>query len=107
MARSNVQESELVGARFVIGDRGGDRIAGIAQIDEVDAFDDAAVFDVEAGNHADLEHLGRRLSLMQERERRRRVKPAVVKRAAGNCAFELLRARLEQRPHIGERSKPP
>ncbi len=32
------------------------RIAGIAQIDEIDALDDAAVLHVETGNDADLEH---------------------------------------------------
>ena len=33
-----------------------DRIAGVAQADEVDALDDAAVFDVETGNDASGEH---------------------------------------------------
>ena len=33
-----------------------DRIAGIAQVDEVHALDDAAVLHVEAGDEADLEH---------------------------------------------------
>ena len=42
--------------RRVIGDRRLDGIAGIAQVDEIDAFDDAAVLDVEAGDHAGLEH---------------------------------------------------
>src|SRR5678816_1152041 len=32
-------------------------IAGVAQVDEVHALDDAAVLHVEAGNDADLEHL--------------------------------------------------
>ena len=56
MARGDVEEGELVGAGFVIGDRRLDRIAGIAQIDEIDAFDDAAVLDVEARNDAHFEH---------------------------------------------------
>ena len=55
VARRDVEEGQLVGARRVIGDRGLDRIAGIAQVDEVDALDDAAVLHVEAGNDADLE----------------------------------------------------
>ena len=50
------RKRELVGAGRVIGDRRFDRIAGVAQIDEVDALDDAAVLHVEAGNDADLEH---------------------------------------------------
>ena len=52
----DVEEAELVGAGGVIGDRRFDGIAGVAQIDEVDALDHAAVLDVEAGDHADLEH---------------------------------------------------
>ena len=33
-----------------------DRIAGIAQVDELDPFDDAAILYIETGNDADLEH---------------------------------------------------
>ena len=57
VACGDIEKSELVGAGFVIGDGRGDRVAGIAQVDEIDAFDDAAVFHVEAGNDADLEHV--------------------------------------------------
>jgi len=46
----DVEEAQLVGTRRVVGDRGLDRIARVAQVDEVDALDDAAVLDVEAGN---------------------------------------------------------
>ena len=56
VARGDVEERQLVGAGIVVGDRGGDRIAGVAQIDEIDAFDDPAVFHVKTGNDADLEH---------------------------------------------------
>ena len=51
------RKHQLVGAGRVIGDGRFDRIAGVAQIDEIDALDDAAVLDVQAGNDADLEHL--------------------------------------------------
>ena len=57
VAGGDVEEGELVGAGRVIGDRRLDRIAGVAQIDELDALDDAAVLDVEAGDDADLEHI--------------------------------------------------
>ena len=56
VARGDVEEAQLVGAGRVIGDGRFDRIAGVAQIDEIDALDDAAVFHVEAGNDADFEH---------------------------------------------------
>jgi hypothetical protein len=48
VACGDVEKAQFVGAGGVIGDRGFDRIAGIAQIDELDALDDAAVFDIEA-----------------------------------------------------------
>jgi hypothetical protein len=57
VACGDVEEGELVRSRLVIGDRGRDRIAGIAQIDKIDALDDPAVLHVEAGNDADLEHV--------------------------------------------------
>ena len=63
VAGGDVEEAELVGAGRVIGDGRFHRIAGVAQIDEIDALDHAAVFHVEAGNDADLEHgSGRRLA---------------------------------------------
>src|SRR5690606_30535250 len=46
---------QLVRARRVIGNRRFHRIAGVAQINEIDALDDTAVLDVEAGDDADLE----------------------------------------------------
>ena len=55
VARRDVEEAELVGARLVIGVRLLDRVARIDQVDEVDALDDTAVLDVEAGNDADFE----------------------------------------------------
>ena len=56
MARGDVEEAELVRARRVIEHRLLDRIARIAQIDEIDALDDAPVLHVEAGNDADFQH---------------------------------------------------
>ena len=47
---------QLVGTGAVINARLLDRIAGIDEVYEVDALDDAAVFHVEAGNDADLQH---------------------------------------------------
>ncbi len=49
-AGGDVEEAELIGARRVIGDGGFDGIAGIDEIDELHALDDAAVLDVEAGD---------------------------------------------------------
>ena len=68
VARRDVEKAEFVRARLVVGDRALHGISGVAQIDEVDALDDAAVLHVEAGNDAGLEHysaaVGRAGSLM-------------------------------------------
>ena len=56
VARGDVEEAELVGAGRVIGARRSTGIAGVAQVDGIDALDDPAVLDVEAGDDADLEH---------------------------------------------------
>ena len=52
----DVEEAQFVGAGGVIGDRRLDGIAGVAQVDEIDALDHPAVLDVETGDDADLEH---------------------------------------------------
>ena len=52
----DVEEGELVGALLVVARGDLHRIAGIAQLDEVDALDDAAGGHVEAGNDAFREH---------------------------------------------------
>src|SRR6185312_7490766 len=56
VACGDVEEGEFVRAGGIVGDRGLHRIAGVAQVDEVDAFDDAAVLYVQAGDDADFEH---------------------------------------------------
>ena len=56
--RGDVEEGELVGALLVVARGDLDRVAGVAQLDEVDALDDAAGGDVEAGNDAFGEHVG-------------------------------------------------
>ena len=104
VAGCDVEKAKLVGAGRVIGDRRLHRIAGVAQIDEIDALDHAAVFDVEAGNDADLEHSGRPCRA-DEAERFRRIEPPVVERAAGDCAFELLRVWLKQRLDVVDGSQ--
>src|SRR5712671_2210251 len=52
----NIEKAQLIGAGGVIGDRRFHGIAGVAQIDKVDALDDPAVLDVETGDHADFKH---------------------------------------------------
>src|SRR5690606_37143236 len=48
----DAEEGQLVRALLVIASRDLDRIAGVAQLEEVDPFDDAPIGHVEAGNDA-------------------------------------------------------
>ena len=52
----DVEEGHLVGALLVVAAGDLDRIAGIAQIDEVGSLDDPARRDIETGNDALGEH---------------------------------------------------
>ena len=52
----DVEEDQLVGALGVVGQRGLDRIAGVAQVEELHALDHAAVLDVQARDDALGEH---------------------------------------------------
>ena len=56
VAGRDVEEAQLVGAGLIVGRGRLDGIAGVLEVDEVDALDDAPVLDVEAGDEADLEH---------------------------------------------------
>ena len=48
--RGDVEEDQLVGALGVVAGGQLDRVAGVAQVDEVDALHDPAGVDVEAGD---------------------------------------------------------
>ena len=56
VARSDVEKTEFVCAFAIVDARLLDGIAGIGQIDKVDALDDASVLDVEARDDAHLQH---------------------------------------------------
>src|SRR5205807_1620231 len=56
VAGGDVQKTEFIGALSVVARRDFDWIAGVAQPFEVDALDDASVFDIQAGNEALGEH---------------------------------------------------
>ena len=61
--RGNVEEGEFVGALLVVARGDFDRITGVAQFDEVDAFDNAPSGHVQAWNDSFREHVhGRRES---------------------------------------------
>ena len=51
-ARADVEKGEFVGALFIVAPGDLDRVARVAQVDEVDALDHTSVGDVEAGNDA-------------------------------------------------------
>ena len=52
----DIEKAELIGAGSIISDRAFDGIAGIAQIDEIDALNDASVLHVEARDDARFKH---------------------------------------------------
>ena len=52
----DVEEDELVGAELRVTGRELDRLAHLAEVDEVHALDDASSLDVEAGDYALLDH---------------------------------------------------
>ena len=54
----DVEKAQLVRAGGIVGARGLHRVAGVDQIDEVDALDHAAIGHVETGYDAGLEHGG-------------------------------------------------
>jgi hypothetical protein len=90
-AGGDVQKGEFVGALLVVAAGDLNRIAGIAQIDEIDALDDAAGGDVQAGNDAFGEaqvSSGRRL--VAQALRRGEVQRAFVDGAAGDGAHDAL-----------------
>jgi hypothetical protein len=49
-SRGDVQEGDLIGTFLIVAARDLDWIAGIADIDELDAFDHAPGIDVETGD---------------------------------------------------------
>ena len=56
MRRRDVEKAEFVGAGRIIEPRLFDRIAGVAQRQEVDALHHATILDVEARDDAAREH---------------------------------------------------
>jgi hypothetical protein len=55
VAGGDVEEGQLVGAGCVIGDGRLNGVAGIDEVDEIDALYDAAAGNVEAGNDTGLQ----------------------------------------------------
>jgi len=56
VAGADVEEHQLVGAVLLVAPRDLDGVAGVAQLEEVDALDDAAAVDVETGDDSFGEH---------------------------------------------------
>ena len=56
MRGGDVQETEFIGSFAIVDRCHFDRISRIAQVHKAHAFDDATVFDIEAGNNAFGQH---------------------------------------------------
>lgn len=57
--RFDVQKTQLIRARRIIGPRAFDRITCIHQIDKVHAFDHTAIGDIQTGDNAGFQHMVR------------------------------------------------
>jgi hypothetical protein len=77
VAGGDVEPAELIGALLGIAQGRLDRLAAVAQVDELDALDDAAARDIETGNDASAQH--QRPS--QARNRRSNWRPASEERS--------------------------
>ncbi len=56
MRGMDVEETQLIRPRRIIGPRGIDRIARIPQVNKIDALHHAAIGHVQTGDDAGLEH---------------------------------------------------
>ena len=76
MRRGNIKEAQLVGTCRIIGLRLFDRIASIAQIDEIDALDHAPIGDIKAWNDTNADgHWETPINLVIARRQSRRGNP--------------------------------
>jgi hypothetical protein len=102
----DVEEGQLVGALLVVAAGDFHRVAGIAQLGEVDAFDDAAGGHVEAGDDAFGEHDSSSSSIRSPlsssaRSAPRQVDGAFVDRTAADHAFDAFVLHGAQGFHVG------
>src|SRR5574340_48665 len=104
--RGDVEEGQLVGTLVVVARRDLDRIARVAQLDEIDALDDPAAGDVQArddafGEHRQLKRRVRRRAVARRRSLARCAQgfgAAVNRYRAGNqSGGRLLRERSDGR----------
>ena len=72
MSGVDVEKTQLIRPRRIIGPRGFHRIARIAQADEIHALDHAAIGDIKAGDQAGFQHLE---TLVRETGRRKGAHP--------------------------------
>ena len=82
----DVEEDDLVGALVLVADRELHRVAGVADVHELHALDDAALVHVEAGDHASQQHQASASWRLADAE------AALVERLAGDHAGEVQQA---------------
>ena len=82
MAGGNIEEAQFVGPGRIIGTGLFDRIAGIAQVDEVDALDHPAIGNIETGNDTDAD--GHGSAPVGHGDRGGKIEPAFVQRPPGD-----------------------
>lgn len=86
----DVEEDEFVGASLGVGVGGFGGVAEFAEVDEVDAFDESAVFGVEAGDDSAIVHVVLlRVRILPGNERRAGLAFEVVMGGRGVSGREL------------------
>jgi hypothetical protein len=86
-----VEKAKLICASCIIGRGGLDGVAGINEIDEIYALDDAAVLDVKAGDDANFQHTISIILLSDGQQAGYHVSPSDVEHISQQKP-ELLRA---------------
>ena len=103
VGRGDVQEHELVRALPVVGDRRLDGVAGVGEVQEPHALDDAPVLDVEARDHAAGQH---RRQAATARHRRAEVDRARVEGAPDDGAGHVRDGRQPRPGRPRRRCRP-
>ena len=82
-----LSQHDLVGALLGVAQRGLDGLAAVAQVDEVDALDDAAAGDVEARDDALTQHRRPSATTVAQERRAGRARALGVELRAGHAAL--------------------
>ena len=99
----DVQEDQLVGALDVVAGGEFDRVAGVADVDEVGAFDHATLVDVQAGDDPFEVHVAESRSGVQDGQGLRHGEAPLVERPPGDDPGHAIGFEALEHPQVVER----